>query len=60
VFAWSLHGEYVHGVLAFFLEREHFHGGGAHLGEEAHLDPSFTHWERRTYHLEMRSNAGGG
>jgi hypothetical protein len=34
VFAWSLHGEYFHGVLAFTSEREHAYGGGAHLEEE--------------------------
>jgi hypothetical protein len=30
----SLHGEYFHGAIASISEREHFHGGGAHLGEE--------------------------
>jgi hypothetical protein len=30
----SLHGEYFHGAIASISEREHFHGGGVHLGEE--------------------------
>jgi hypothetical protein len=36
VFAWSLHGEYFHGVLAFTSEREQKYGG-AHLEEGAFI-----------------------
>jgi hypothetical protein len=44
-----LHGEVIHGGLAFILQREHAYGGGAHLEEEGRIYyPSFAHEERRT------------
>ena len=58
--AWSLHGEVIHGGLAFILQREHAYGGGAHLEEEGCIYyPSFAHEERRTCQIKMRSDALG-
>ena len=58
--AWSLHGEVIHGGLAFILQREHAYGGGAHLEEEGRIYyPSVAHWERRTCQIRMRSDALG-
>jgi hypothetical protein len=58
--AWSLHGEVIHGGLAFILQREHAYGGGAHLEEEGRIYyPSFAHEERRTCQIRMRSDALG-
>jgi hypothetical protein len=51
VFAWSLHGDYFHGVLASTSEREHAYGGGRIYY------PSFAHQERRTCQIRMRSDA---
>ena len=58
--AWILHGEVIHGGLAFILLREHAYGGWAHLEEEGNIYyPSFAHEERRTCQIRLRSDALG-
>ena len=57
-YLWSLHGEVIHGVLAFILGQEHAYEGEAHLEEEGRIYyPSVAHWERRTCQIRMRSDA---
>jgi hypothetical protein len=60
VLAWSLHGEVIHGGLAFILQKEHFAWRRAHLEEEGRIyHPSFAHEERRTCQIRLRSDALG-
>jgi hypothetical protein len=52
--AWSLHGEVIHGGLAFIFSE------GALFLEEGHIYyPSVAHWEKRTCQIRMRSDALG-